>query len=484
MKYIIKILPVLMLFAALTACNSSNEEKKILARVGDREITVEEFKLNYEFGWAELKKGKTSEEKKRSYLEYMIYEKLIAKEGYKKGYDKDPYVLANLARLEKDLSIEALIDQEIKPRVVVTPEEIKEAVNKSNTSFKFRYWVEPEYQSAARIGKLMQDYGYTTVVDDILKNMPETGITPSNLESGYITWLDIDENILPAIAGLQIGEISAPVKINNSYYLFQVMDIRRTTFPENDYYNKESTFRNIIFNRKLKKEVVNFVDSLLTPENLTSRGRIVKSLAAGIDEYFRSGKNKEFSFEDFVKAYSDSFATARNIAGYYDSVMVAGKVESFTTGDIIKNLNTDAVSGYYTKKELLGKLHEQIALTARDLRLANYAGEKKYPSGNKYRREIENWKDKWVFETACQDFLEGNEVVTLDESGVEAVRRLVEEGKKLKKDYSIFINQAQLDSIETNDFQKSRWASVQLYKAGVNRSVVPVAAPFWSLSIN
>lgn len=53
----------------------------VLATVGNKKITVREFLCGYEFGPAFVKRDKDS---KRRYLKYMIDEKLLALDGYKK----------------------------------------------------------------------------------------------------------------------------------------------------------------------------------------------------------------------------------------------------------------------------------------------------------------------------------------------------------------------------------------------------------------
>jgi len=62
-----------ILFLISSACskNESESDPDAVAYVGDRKISARDFQLNYEFGFAHLKK---TNDRKYSYLKYMINE--------------------------------------------------------------------------------------------------------------------------------------------------------------------------------------------------------------------------------------------------------------------------------------------------------------------------------------------------------------------------------------------------------------------------
>ena len=61
----------------------------ILAKVGPWNVTAQEFMLSYEYGPAFTKRESDS---KKHYLTYMIYEKLLALDGYDRGLQSSPMV--------------------------------------------------------------------------------------------------------------------------------------------------------------------------------------------------------------------------------------------------------------------------------------------------------------------------------------------------------------------------------------------------------
>ena len=82
--------------------NESESDSDIVAYVGNQEISARDFQLNYEFGFAHLK---TTNDRKYSYLQFMINELLLSQEGYHLGLDESERVKSQEAKLKEDLMI-------------------------------------------------------------------------------------------------------------------------------------------------------------------------------------------------------------------------------------------------------------------------------------------------------------------------------------------------------------------------------------------
>ena len=85
--------PVVILIIGLFFASCSNDteipEDQIVAKVGDRIITKDEFTSSFEFSFAPFRTG---ENPRKKYLDYMIKELMIANEGYAQGFNKSNYV--------------------------------------------------------------------------------------------------------------------------------------------------------------------------------------------------------------------------------------------------------------------------------------------------------------------------------------------------------------------------------------------------------
>ena len=266
----------------LSCAENRIPEDQIVARVGSRIITVDEFRRNYEFGFPNLKKGP---DRKRSYLNFMIDEKLLALEGFRQGLDKSERV----QQLEKELLDELLIEEhfksEVNSKITVTPEEIREAITRSSVGWKLRYWAEPNLKYASSVSQAMKKQGYAKVVDEILKNNPELNLRPEEFETDYLSWTDVSPEMLDAIKDCPIGEISDPIEMNGVYFIFQIVDIQRGPLSDYDYDSRASSMRQTLFYRKLEAEAAKYVKQFMTPKNVVTKGDAFRTLANGLAEW-------------------------------------------------------------------------------------------------------------------------------------------------------------------------------------------------------
>ena len=125
-------------FTILLSCEQQNKtptpsNNPVVAKIGNLEITAREFRDNYEVGFAHLKTGP---DPKEAYLEYMINEKLLALKGYQLDLDQSRYVKNNERRLLNELMIESQLDREVKSKIKITREVIRDEINKSKVTFK------------------------------------------------------------------------------------------------------------------------------------------------------------------------------------------------------------------------------------------------------------------------------------------------------------------------------------------------------------
>jgi hypothetical protein len=111
--------------------DNKESKKNVVAKVNNISIDAEEFKLNYEFGFPHLKVGKTLEEKKNSYLNFMINEKILALEAEQIGLLNSNDFIESMKKIEKGILLQQFVNKEIKEKIDVTFEEASEYLNKS-----------------------------------------------------------------------------------------------------------------------------------------------------------------------------------------------------------------------------------------------------------------------------------------------------------------------------------------------------------------
>ena len=84
-----------------------------------------------------------------------------------------------------------------------------------------------------------------------------------------------------------------------------------------------------------------------------------------------------------------------------------------------------------------------------------------------FKRELELWVDKWVYEK-MKNLYNPEELPLILE--------------KLTHHFPVTINKKVLESIEVTDSKKSKWLTIHSYKMGTNRMAIPIADGSWDIA--
>jgi len=495
----------------IVSCQNRNQDPENLtvAQIGDKVITVHDFRENYEFGLPHLKKAP---DRKRSYLDFMIKEKLLSLAGYQLGLDKSERV----KKLEKDLLDELLIEElfrkNVDDKIKITQKEINDAINKSKISWKLRYWVETNPDNANRICQAMRARGYSAVVQDILQSNPEIQLKPKDFETQYLTWLEVSPELLDAIKNLKIGEISDPVELNGAYFIFQIIDIRRKGILEKEYLDKAESFKKILFYRKSMKEALKYVSDFMTPKNVITKGDAFFDLTNALLDWKKLKNKKQTDFLQAVKNADAHNPTLYKLKNELDKTLVTFKGGQWSIKDFLDRFDPSMVrKDLDDPDQYRNEINQQIALKIRNyflLKEARQQGLQKLP---RIQKQLSDWRDKWVYEETknlytkdlvitekeakyyFNKFRDKYKFNRNDEPKYNSFRRQVIRDAYLQKEnlllskkidslrivYPVKINEAVFDTIHTVESKKSRWMSLQVFKRNSNRLAVPIVDPSW-----
>jgi hypothetical protein len=502
----------LLALAVILSCNKKPKETQV-ARIGDRVITVDEFRRNYEFGLSNLKAGP---DRKAAYLNFMINEMVLAQQGYHLGLQNSDYVKRQEETLTDELLVEALFDQEVKSKITVTPEEVRAAALKAKVSWKLRYWYEPNAEFAGRVRQAMVQRGYAAVVDEILGSNAEVQMKPKDFETDYVTWIDVPEEVLAAVENLPLGEISQPVELEKGYYLFQVADIRRQGITDFELKDRAESWRQILFYRKMNKASSVWVNQFMTPKNVATKSAPFRLLADAIQAWARLTAPERPGFYQTVTKAQSGDSVLFELNKILGQNLVTFNNGSLTMDAFLKKFDPGILKKSFNDLHTLrSSLNEQIALQVRDRFMAEEAKKKKLDRLPSVQKELSTWRDKWVFEECRRHYGTG---VTFTEQQAEDffkahvshykmrpddqplladnLARARQDGfhqnmlnrlqiviDSLKTDYPVVIHKDVLDTINTVEFEKSRWASMQVYKRSTNRMAVPIVDPGWGVIV-
>ncbi len=151
--------------------------------------------------------------------------------------------------------------------------------------------------------------------------------------------------------------------------------------------------------------------------------------------------------------------------------------------DFIKKFNTsNFLKDFKSKKEYANYLHTKVSQSIRDIFLAREAKLNNLQESPLLQKDLELWKNKWVYEELCNRIVFNSSVKKTAQDNIKTT--LSNKIKKLKNIHKVEIYESILDTINVIDFEKSKWASMQILKYGSNRPAYPVVDPRLELILN
>ena len=266
--------PIILLIIGffLFSCSDNINDDEIVAKVGERIITATDFQTSFELSFAPFR---LSENPRKTYLDYMIKELLIANEGYSLGFDKNYYVTSRVTNRLNNNLLQSFYSQYVHSRVKVPDDEIEEATKKATIKFRMIIWplstidkADVAYQEASQTD--LEDY-----VQKQISKMEMPNVNNKTFETDWLDFLDLRPELLVEIQDLEMGKPSKPIPYKDGYALYQVISINRDPIKldELKYGQRRKRIKARLFNIESDKIVHKVMDSLLTPLDVRAKSK-------------------------------------------------------------------------------------------------------------------------------------------------------------------------------------------------------------------
>lgn len=214
---------------------------------------------------------------RQNVLRGLVSERLIYQEAIKAGTDKDPEVKKRIAALEKQIVMQAFMEQ--KAKSLVTDAQLHEAYDAKVAASKGQDEVKARHILVANEDEAKKLYDEIKKGADFEKLAKEKSADKgSGANGGELGWFTKDKMVpefAEAAFKLKKGEVSPPVKTEFGWHIIKVEDRRPVKLPPFD--EMKDSLRNELAN----KEVQDYVEGLLKK--------------ADIKYYGPDGKEKPFS---------------------------------------------------------------------------------------------------------------------------------------------------------------------------------------------
>lgn len=402
-----------LLFVNLT----NAQQDTILARIGEKELTLREFRERFMFTPQIMGKSDSAKDSvRKAFLYSLIAEKLWAIEGEKNRFDSTEAFRETYPVVEKMIVRDAVFRREIQSLVKITDEEILKEFGKANTLITFRFIFSAD---SVEIYALFDSLMAGVEFDSILKNRTEAQFQAAPLQYEYGKGKKSVANILYKM-GLP-GQISKPFKDTDGWFIFRLEERKSRHLNKSDNYTLISQIKQSLEEEKTDSLYQVYYRKLLGGRKIEATGTLFWSLAEKLTSLFEvkktslAGKGEKtlrLEAADFrkFKAEFGKDTLAMNFI-LLDNAPVS--FHEFLSSLFFEGFYTDTIGLNIIASKLNARIRTFIEqeLVFRNA-LAN--GAMSFPE---VQYETQMWKSFFYFQTAVialLDSLENSETLTKD----------------------------------------------------------------------
>ncbi|MEG8947121.1 peptidylprolyl isomerase [Rosettibacter firmus] len=485
-----------MLFTSNSYSQSEYLQDSIVAKVGNINITIDEFVNCYEFGPSFYKRNKDS---KKVFLDYLINEKLLAIDGYNRKLDTLPEIKNIIHEFESDLATEEMFKQEIQKNISYTKEEIDTIAKQKLIELELKWIYSPNENEIRKIYDSLKagiDFDtlfYRQFNDTIYY---EDRYLKSNR---YVLGLKNYE-LSKIVDTLKVNTFSQPIKAYDGWYILKLININYPLIVSETEQNRiMKEAETAIIKKKMDKLSDAYVHSLMLSAKPVIKRKAFQILRSYLAQYDLSKEVYEkWQFSQILKdaLHSYNLSDLNNINNISLVEMNNGNI---TLEDF---LNWFRARSQYIKLDKRSfanysrSLENIIWLMVRDKLLTEQAKAKGYFEYENVKKQIKWWKDKILYSAVKDELINSIHIedkeLNLSNTNTskqsynelieaELTKKMFYKLNELKKKYSVTINEKVLKTINVSEENNIKAIDFYVVKRGnlIPRTPYPAIDNYW-----
>jgi parvulin-like peptidyl-prolyl isomerase len=227
-KVAVVLIAGVLVLTSFYGCGSQKKEK-IVAKVGDREITSDELEKQWADASRMIIQGVSEFDRKKEIVNRMIGDQVVIMEAYKEGIDNEVEGDSNFANQKESILLTVLYKREIADKAQVSESEIKQEYEKGNEEVHAWHILVETKQEADNIYQSLKNGA------DFAQLAKEKSIDPTVKDNagdlGFFRWGKMVPEFQEAAFKLKEGEISRPVKSTYGWHIIKVVEKRKVDQP-------------------------------------------------------------------------------------------------------------------------------------------------------------------------------------------------------------------------------------------------------------
>lgn len=470
---------------------------KVVASVGPINISAEEFYYSYRYGPAFAKRESNS---KSIYLKYMIYEKLLALEGYAKNFDKRKDIASIIKEFGNDIATGEMFKDDILKKVKISQAEIDTLIVQKQLQLNIK-WLYAKDKNKLNIilkemkGGLSFDSLYSMQFKDSIYTN-DRSLKTNRYQLGLK-----NSAFARIIDTLHIGSPSKPIKETDGWYIIKLDNVFKNVFMDKTEFTK-LRYESIeaLKKKKMDKLSDRYVNKILLRNKPVIKRNSFNLLRSYIAmKSLPKKKYDDWRLSEKLKAALNSLkVTKKNISKTVLVTLKGGSVDLgkfldwfWNRSQYIKLDNSNLRSFSVTLENLIWRM-------VRDKLLSERAYARKYNRTKEYIKQVKWWKDKIVYSAERNAIeksvlLQDKEVIinkkdstkiklNKEKQKIKITRMFFLKLNKLKSKYRVKINKDVLEKIHVSDEQDPKAIEFYIVKKDglIPRPAYPSIDPWWA----
>ena len=505
---------ILLLASCEKKASRLGPDSRILAKVGDRIITEDEFRKSYEFGLHTLRSG---DNPRKTYLNYMIKELLLANEGFRLGLNKTTYVTSRLERRKYNDLLEGFIGKYVHAKVKIPEEDIQEAVKKSTVKWSMIIWPTQSLEEAEKVIAATRDITLESFIENQLNKDEIVLKNKTSYYTGWIDFLDLHPDVLEKVVNVEMGQTSGPFPYGRGYAVAQVLDINREAIKAEDLQTgaRRKKIQSRLHNIEADRIVRSLMDSLLTPLDVRVKGSTIELLAPPLYDWIKDGLPDSVSLFSVLAHPPDSAKHyLKKIVDLQNETLVNYQKGKKQVKDYIEYMDyyRSFINKSQSYEDFKNRLVTEIGRMLKNEVFVDIAVKDGFEDSTAIKQDLKLWEQKWTYdiyrnktvleinmsEKEMKDYFK-NRWRELSIADVDTTRfykyknavhnallhekqllALEKDILKLKQKYNIWIDEDLLGQIELVDGDKRPQTAYFLRKSFTTEAALPTVDVKWT----
>jgi parvulin-like peptidyl-prolyl isomerase len=398
----IRTLHKIILLLLLPFCVVYPQENKILARIGDRVITDQEFRVRYELTPQLFRENRRIDtELKLEFLYSLIAEKLLAKYGEETRLDTSAIVKESLKYFEEMFVRDALYKKVIR----------ENAKSKADSLLSY-------YLNNANNVQMICIFSLDETEIRNIHNLIRMGVAFDSLftelrtgknDTVNVSIGDLSESIEDQLFPLTDGSVSEPIKMEDGWYIFKILRRYNPVFYktkgwENDYKTSER-----IAKERAELELYDiFINNFFRNKEMRVNSKHLKNLSSEIFSILESRHLRDRSSAPYSLLVSDFFYIKNNLdAETINQTIVDLGTQKYSVADFISFMrfdifSTDTLEPRHVFNTLSNKLRKYVEYKL----LADEGYKMGLQNSFEVKSQLQMWKDNYYMQLVTSTFID------------------------------------------------------------------------------